>query len=479
MRPSSAAIAFALTLAAPRAVAADHASLDMGSFAPQTLGGSRLNTLRAVSLALNVQRARLANGLRVVMSVDHTSPTIAVHVAYGVGARDEARNEAGFVHLIEHLMFQGSSHAQAGEHFDLLASRGGRATATTTSDRTGFTDLVAENDLALALWLEADRMKSLDITQAKLDAQRAVVKEEIARRTGSHRAAATRLASIVFAGFFSYEHPAMPETTEISAATLDAVRRFHDRWYAPNEAVLAIAGDFDPERAMRLVTKYFADAHAEANPATRARVDTSAVSPRDDAIEDARATLATVAYGWPIPGARDPDHAAIDAVARLLARGESSRLFRALVREQSLATEVHAHTAGHAGADMLSIVLDLTTDTKEADVEKLVDGELANLAKLGPSDAEMTWLANDAEARALSAIESYDARAERLAALEQDGADAGAELAACVAVTKDDVKRVVTKYLAKERRSRVIVAPKEKPKSWDTATRTPNEAPSQ
>src|ERR1700722_12319165 len=212
-------------------------------------------------LKLDVRKFTLENGLRVVMSVDPTSPTIAVDVVYDVGARNEERGHSGFAHLFEHMMFQGSANVPRSEHFQLVTSHGGTLNGTTSSDRTNYFEMMPRSELPLALWLEADRMKSLDVSQKNFENQRSVVKEEYRMRVenAAYVPASIRLEELVFEGYWPYAHPAIGNMADLDAAQIAWVRAFHDAYYGPDDAVVAVAGDFDPEEAVGLVRRSFGD----------------------------------------------------------------------------------------------------------------------------------------------------------------------------------------------------------------------------
>ncbi|HEY8079096.1 MAG TPA: pitrilysin family protein [Labilithrix sp.] len=413
----------------------------------------------------DVQRTKLENGLRVVMLVDHTSPTIAVDVVYDVGGRNEERGRAGFAHLFEHMMFQGSKNVPRGKHFELVTSHGGALNGTTSEDRTNYFELLPSSELPLALWLEADRMKSLDVSQKNFENQRAVVKEEYRMRVENvaYVPADIRLQELVYQGYWPYEHSAIGTMRDLDAAQLDWVRAFHDAYYAPNEAVLAIAGDFDPAEALALVKKYFGDAHAQAHvPKLDLPALPEQTQPRAAVVEDVHAKLPAIFEGWAIPPSQDADHYALVLAAMILGDGESSRLHRTLVREKSIAASVSAQTGELRGPDEFEIVARLSSGAKPADAEKLVEGMIADLAKSGPAPGELEKVKTRMRARLLLGLQSNFARAEKLAEMELYRGDArllNGELDRYLAVTKDDVKRVVAKYLGPARRSTVEVKP--------------------
>ena len=287
-------------------------------------------------LHLEVKRAKLDNGLRVVMLVDHTSPTVAVDVVYDVGARNEERGRTGFAHLFEHMMFQGSANVPRGEHFKLVTSHGGQLNGTTSADRTNYFELLPAGELALGLWLEADRMKSLDISQKNFENQRSVVKEEYRMRVenAAYVPASLRLEELAFQGYWPYEHPSIGTMRDLDGAQLDWVRAFHDAYYAPNNAVLSIAGDFEEDEAMTLVRRYFGDARPQPNVPRYVPPPLPDGAQRSAVVLDSHAMLPALLSGWVIPASDQADHYALDLAAMLLGDGESSRLHRALVGGQ-------------------------------------------------------------------------------------------------------------------------------------------------
>ena len=415
-------------------------------------------------LHFDVKRTKLDNGLRVVMLVDHTSPTVAVDVVYDVGGRNEERGRSGFAHLFEHMMFQGSANVARGDHFRLVTSHGGTLNGTTSEDRTNYFEMLPSSELALGLWLEADRMKSLDVSQKNFDNQRAVVKEEYRMRVenAAYVPAAIRLQELVYQGYWPYEHSAIGTMRDLDAAELDWVRAFHQAYYAPNNAVLSIAGDFEEADAMALVRKYFGDAKPVSLPKLELPPVPEQTAPRQAIVEDTHAKLPALFEGWVIPPSQDPDHYALELAAMVLGDGESSRLHRALVRERSLAVEAEAETDGHRGPDTFEVVVKLASGAKIDQVKKLVDAQISDLGRLGPSDEEMKKVRARVQARFLLGLQSNFARAQRLAELELYRGDASllnGELERYLSVKKDDIKRVVAKYLTANRRNVVEVKP--------------------
>jgi zinc protease len=417
------------------------------------------------TLKLDVRKVTLENGLRVVLSVDHTSPTIAVDVIYDVGGRNEERGHSGFAHLFEHMMFQGSANVPRGQHFQLVNGHGGQLNGSTSGDRTNYFEMMPRSELPLALWLEADRMRSLDISEKNFENQRAVVKEEYRMRVenAAYVPASIRLEELIFQGYWPYEHPAIGNMADLDAAQLAWVRAFHDAYYGPNNAVLSVAGDFDPVEAEGLVRSFFGNIPRIASvPKYDPGPVPERTTPRDVIVEDLHAELPAVLYGWLIPPTSDPDHYALEMAANLLTDGESSRLYLLLVRERSVATEVEASTNRDRGPDAFELTVKLAGGATIVNVAHLVDEQLALLARTAPSEAEMSKLRNRAQAHFLLGLQSNLEKAEQLAEFELYRGDAdllNLELGRYLSVSAEDIRRVVRKYLTRASRVSVEVKP--------------------
>lgn len=417
-----------------------------------------------VEIALPIQRTTLENGLRVVLNPDHTSPTIAVAVAYDVGSRNEERGKSGFAHLFEHMMFQGSRNVEKGGHFRLISAHGGQMNGTTNTDRTNYFEMLPENELALGLFLEADRMKSLDISAANFENQRKVVQEEYRMRVSNvaYAPSEIRLEELVYQGYWPYEHSTIGSMADLDAAQLDSVGDFFAHHYGPNNAVLSIAGDFDPAQALTLVHRYFDSAATITKAPFEAVPFPEQTSQRTAVMHDDNARTPGLHYGWAIPPNRTADHYALEIAASLLGQGQSSRLHQLLVRQREAALEVSADTADRRGPDLFSIVVKLAEGRKAPDVQKLVEDEVKALSTRGPSDAEIDKARRQIQTSFILSIQSNGVRSRKLADYELFSGDAtqfNGELAKYLAVTKDDVKRVVAQYLGPTRRSIVETYP--------------------
>src|SRR5436190_7799649 len=212
----------------------------------------------------------LPNGLRVLYSEDHSTPIVSVDVWYNTGSRNERPGRSGFAHLFEHMMFEGSAHVKKGEQFQLISRAGGSENGSTAEDRTNYYETVPSNRLNLALWLDADRMRSLAITDENFHNQRETVKEERRLRVDNQPYGAAFTDGIVMAfdsaTCFAYAHPTIGSMDDLNAAKLEDVQAFFDTYYAPNNATLVVVGDFRPGELRPLVNEYFADVRSHATP---------------------------------------------------------------------------------------------------------------------------------------------------------------------------------------------------------------------
>lgn len=450
----------AATKAAPPA-SAPHAVAKAPAKAPRRAAADRD---KPTELTIPVQRVTLANGLRVVINVDHTSPTVAVAVTYDVGSRDEERGRSGFAHLFEHMMFQGSRNVAKGEHFRLVSAHGGSLNGTTSADRTNYYEVLPESELALGLWLEADRMRSLDVSQANFENQRKVVQEEYRMRVGNvaYRPSSLRLEELVYQGYWPYEHSTIGSMADLDGAQLAWVRAFHASHYGPNNAVLAVAGDVDANETLALVHKYFDPIPKVASsPFAEAELPEQ-TSQRTAIVKDDHARTPGVHIGFPIPPGRHPDRYALTLAGIILADGESSRLHQIMVRDKAIAQRVSAGASSRRGPGIFRVEAVLVDGATPEAAERLVENEIKALATRGPSEKEVDKALRQIEAGYVLGLQSNLARARTLGEYELfwgDGGLVAGELTRYFAVGRDDIKRAVDKYLGPTRRTIVETVP--------------------
>jgi zinc protease len=332
----------------------------------------------------------LDNGLDVLLHEDHACPIVAVNLWYHVGSKNERLGKTGFAHLFEHLMFEGSEHHDRG-FFQPLQGAGATLNGSTNADRTNYWEVVPSGALELALWMESDRMGYLlpALTQAKFDNQRDVVLNE---RRQNYENRPYGLASMaLLAALFPPDHPyhwsTIGEIADLEAVKLDEVHAFFRRYYHPANASLAIAGDIDTVRTLDLVTQYFGEL-----PAGR-RVDpvrASAALARDERIyfED-RVELPRLYLAWITPAMFAEGDADLDLATDLLANGKTSRLYRRLVFEERIATDVSAAQNSREIAGFAQVTATAAPGHTLAELEAAILEEIARLAANGPSDDEM------------------------------------------------------------------------------------------
>jgi zinc protease len=418
----------------------------------------------ATTVAIKVERHTLENGLRVVLNPDSTVPTVAVAVYYDVGSRNEERGHSGFAHLFEHMMFQGSQNVAKGEHFQLIMNRGGSMNGTTSEDRTNYFETLPSNELSLGLWLEADRMRSLAVTQENFENQRQTVMEE-RRQSYDNRPymqSMLRINELAFGDYFPYSHSTIGEMQDLQAAPLSAVQEFFDTYYAPNNAVIGIAGDFEPQAALKLVQQYFgAIPKAKVKP-FQTPEPTPQTAERKDSMLDPLAELPAFHVAYHIPKDREPDHYPLELLSSILGDGESSRLYQKLVKEKEILQEIDVNTDGRRGPDLFSF-WGICAEGKSSDAARsVIFDELKSIADKGVTQRELDKAKNRMRAEFVFGLETNLSRASKLAEYETYFGDANlllGELEHYTAVSLDDVKRVARQYFAPTNRTILDVVP--------------------
>src|ERR1700691_1915449 len=320
---------------------------------------------------LDLHDTRLSNGLRVILVPDHSAPVYSIDVAYNVGSRDEAPGHTGYAHLFEHMMFQGSQNVGKGEHFVLVLNNGGNMNGTTTEDRTTYFEELPKNQLDLGLFLESDRMRALNITQANLDNQRNAVQEE--RRQGidnqPYGRAQLDVDNLSYDNF-AYKHSTIGSMSDLNAASVDDVKDFFRIYYAPNNAVLTLVGDFDPDAALALVKKYFGAIPAQPTPPKVDLIDEPHYGERREIIYDPLARLPQIDIAYHIPPGNTPGNYAADQLPIILGQGESSRFYQDLVKDKQLASQIFVQADRRIGTSQLIIEATPRPGVKIEDLEK-------------------------------------------------------------------------------------------------------------
>ena len=408
-----------------------------------------------------IERYTLPNGLRVVLSRDDRAPIVAVNLWYDVGSKHEKLGKTGFAHLFEHMMFQGSAGVAKGEHFTLVQAAGGTLNASTWLDRTNYFETVPSHELELALWLEADRLAGLlpAMTQEKLDNQREVVKNE-RRSSVDNQPYGTwdeKLQELVYPLEHPYHHSTIGSMEDLNAASLEDVGEFFAAYYAPNNAVLTVAGDFDRQTAMALIERHFGPIPANPNLPAPPDVEMAPIIGAEirEIVRD-RVPLPRVylAYRMPVFGTSEFD--ALEVAADLLGTGRASRLYGSLVRERQLAQDVEVFAFPYVSGASTFAVWATTREDVEADaLETAMLAEIDQLAADGPSEAELERVRNLHAAAIESSLERIAERADRLSmygCLFDDPAMINTEVSRYMAVTSEQVREAMAASLRPDNR---------------------------
>ena len=410
---------------------------------------------------------RLKNGLRLIVSEEHAAPMFSIVVNYNVGSRDERMGRTGFAHLFEHMMFKGSENVGPGEHPYLMFMNGGSMNGTTNKDRTMYYESLPANQLDLALFLEADRMRSLAITKANLDNQRNAVQEE--RRLGvdnqPYGKTFEKLDELAYENF-AYKHSTIGSMADLDAASVEDVAAFFKTYYAPNNAVIAIVGDVDAKSTIEKVRKYFETIPSQPAPPPVDMAEPAQTEERRATLEDPLARLTRIDMAYKVPPSSSPDDDALTVMATILSGGRSGRFYEAIVREKQLATNVSAGSSESRGPGLFNVV-GMTQPAKSvADLEAAIDIEIEKL-KTGPiADWEIEKARTGARSGFVNSVGSSLQRAVLLSqyAMFYDKPDLINTRAESIAkVTAADVQRVARQYLVKTGRTVVTTAPKAVP----------------
>jgi predicted Zn-dependent peptidase len=407
----------------------------------------------------------LDNGLRVVVNTDHAVPAVAVNVMYGVGSRNDPAGHTGFAHLFEHLMFQGSANVGAGEHASSVEGVGGFYNGTTSFDVTTYYETVPDGALDLALWLEADRMGGLlaALTQENLDNQRDVVKNERRQNYDNvpYGTAYERLFRLTLPASHPYHHLPIGSMADLDAATRQDCEDFFSAHYVPNNAVLSIVGDVEPDAAFAAADRYLGT--VPERPAPPAPPDGTAVRLPGDAEEsvDERVPSAAVYSAFLLPPDGSPEVEAAALLSRVLGAGRNSRLYRRLVRTDQLARQAWASVWRLIGGVSVGIVGALARHGTSLDeLRTAIDEEVANMAQ-GPTPAELETAKAMSRRGWLGGLGSYGSRADwisRFALLHDDPGMVNTFEERIEAVTAEQIAAVAAERLVPENRA-VLVYP--------------------
>lgn len=413
------------------------------------------------------EQYELANGLRVILAPDPTATAVAVNLWYDVGSRHERPGRSGFAHLFEHLMFQGSENVARGQHMQLIERAGGSMNASITEDRTNYFQTLPPDRYNLALWLESDRMRALRITEENMKREVEVVKEERRLRVDNQPYGTSQLDALYYAAYdpetcFPYAHSVIGSMEDLDAAELDDVQEFFDLYYAPNNATLVVAGQFDPEEARRLIEAYFGDIPRGAEPPEPVCEEPFRHLPVERVVEDPNAQLPAVWFSYGAVPVGHEDSYALSFLASILGQGESSRLHQRLVQEERAALAAGAFGLFRRGPGLVLVQAVANQGVDAERLRALLDEEIARIRDEGVTEEELERARNRYRANAVFARQTVMGRAEALQWHNHFLGDPGAhvtEMERHLAVTRDDVQRVARRYLDPSNRAVIVTQP--------------------
>ncbi len=410
-----------------------------------------------------IEQLTLENGLRVVLSVDHSVPVVSVAVYYDVGSRNEKHGRTGFAHLFEHMMFQGSENVPKAGHFQYVFNSGGTMNGTTSSERTNYFETLPANQLPLALWLESDRMRSLKVTEENLNNQRDAVQEEkrLNYDNRPYSNAFLRLNELIFKNPAN-AHSTIGSMEDLDAATIEDIREFFRIYYAPNNAVIAIVGDFDGEATRRLVTEYFATIPHQSPPPPVDVSEPPEVAARSEIYPDRFAQLPALMIGWKAPARRADDFYALSLASDILLDGDSSRLYQKLVKGDESVVGIQGGISERRGPSSLYLFAIPKPGHETKQIQDTINAEIERLAAEGPTAEEMEKLRNNILNDATRGRQSSLFRAQRLAEYTLYDGDPNlfnTDLDRYLSVTSAEIREAVARYLHTDNYSIIEIVP--------------------
>jgi zinc protease len=410
-----------------------------------------------------IEQFTLPNGLRVILSKDQSVPVVSVAVYYDVGSRNEKAGRTGFAHLFEHMMFQGSENVPKAAHFQYIFNAGGTMNGTTSTERTNYFETLPANYLPLALWLESDRMRSLKVTQENLDNQRNAVQEEKRLRYDNqpYINAFLRINELIFKNPAN-AHSTIGSMEDLDAATIDDIREFFRVYYAPNNAVLSIVGDFEGPEARVLVEKYFEGIPSQPDPPAVDVGEPGEVARTQEIFYDKLAPAPAFVLGWKIPARRTPDYYALTLAAELLFEGDSSRLYQKLVKGDESVVSIQGGVDERRGPSAWYIFALPKPGEEVAVIRAQIFDEITRLGTSGPSEAEMEKLRNSLSNDAVRGRQSTMYRAQRIAEYALYDGDPhliDSELDQYLRISADDIKVAVSRFLDVQNRVVLDIIP--------------------
>ena len=425
--------------------------------------GAQTADTRSMPAPLTFEEHRLENGLTVITHEDRSTPIINLQLWYHVGSKNEREGRTGFAHLFEHLMFKGSANVSPEQHAEFIAGVGGISNAYTTDDVTVYWETVPSNYLERILWLEADRMRSLDVSEENFISELEVVKEE--RRVRVESPLYGDLLEMLYSAAFDvhpYRHLPIGSMEDLGAATIEDVRGFYEMYYRPGNAYLILAGDFETEQAMEWVEQYFGS--IAAGDGAVPRVTIREPEHHEERRIERRKAVPLPAYvaGYYIPHDGHPDSYPLTLASSILSEGRSSRVYQSLVYDKQLALQADAFSSVREHPNLFMTILIMNQGESLEEGEAALDAEFQKMMTDPVTDAELEKAKNQIRSSYIMGRQTVRDKANALghaALIHQDTATAVDEFELFMKVTKEDIMRVIGQYLDPANRTVVTVLP--------------------
>jgi zinc protease len=412
-----------------------------------------MSAMSWTQVKINFEKYALKNGLHVILHEDHSAPVAAVNVLYHVGSKNELPMRTGFAHLFEHMMFQGSEHVADEEHFRLLQEIGANINGTTNEDRTTYYEVVPSNNLELGLYLESDRMGFLlpAMTQEKLDNQRDVVKNERRQRVDNvpYGTADERIASALYPPTHPYSWPVIGYMADLSAASMEDVKGFFRTYYAPNNACLVVAGDFQPAEAKALIEKYFGGIPSGAT-FERPKVQEVKLPETKILVAEDKVQLPRLYRTWHSPAANTREDAVMSVFGDIMGSGKNSRLYKSLVYEKQIAQSANAFQGGSEIGGTFQIVVTAKPGRTLPELQAAVDSLLADALANGVTATEVEKSLTNTETGIVNSLQTVLGKAIALASYDaflDDPDEINKQMDLFKGITPQEVQTVAKKYL--------------------------------
>jgi predicted Zn-dependent peptidase len=411
-----------------------------------------------------ISRFCLKNSLDVILLSDKSTPIVAVNIWYKVGSKDELKGKSGFAHLFEHMMFQGSAHVGKAEHMKLINDVGGWMNGTTSKDRTNYFEVVPSNQLRLALWLEADRMKSLAVNEDNFENQRSTVKEERRLRIDNAPYAPVfyELLDELAYENWAYKHSVMGSIQDLDNAQIQDVIKFHQTYYKPNNAILSIVGDIDEKATLEIVREYFEDIPAGSTPLRVDLAEPDQTSEKRMTWQDRFAPLSGYTCSYHVPGYGQEDYYCLEFIEKLLFDGESSRVFQRLVEKDESAQHIYGGLDSKIGPGTFMFFGQVKPDSSISQIEKGFEEELSRIKETMISEKEFKKINNRIKADYVDKFERVHYKADLLSKytfIFDNPELIFSEINAFEKIGRKTIKEVANKYFDKNKRNVIEIIP--------------------